>query len=157
MVAERPGISSVRRFVWIERNLSVEEITAIYIKEISEGVGDSGIRAGAVKIATGAHRISDYERKLVQAGARAAPETGVPLISYTQEASCGHDQIDLVTGEGVAAGRLVVGHSDGIDDHEYTERSPSVGRSSASTASASRSSSPRGYWRCCRIGGRPLF
>ena len=101
------------------RHLPVEEITAIYIKEISEGVGDTGIRAGAVKIATGAHHISDYERKLVQAGARAARETGVPLISHTQEGSCGHDQIDLVTGEGVAADRLVVGHSDGVDDHEY--------------------------------------
>ena len=101
------------------RHLPIEEITAIYIKEITEGIGDTGIRAGAVKIATGAHRISDYERKLVQAGARAARETGVPLISHTQEASCGHEQIDLVTGEGVAANRLVVGHSDGIDDHDY--------------------------------------
>lgn len=101
------------------RHMPLEEITAIYIKEITEGVGDTGIRAGAVKIATGAHHISDYERKLVTAGARAARETGVPLISHTQEASCGHEQIDLVTGEGVSAGRLVVGHSDGIDDHEY--------------------------------------
>jgi phosphotriesterase-related protein len=101
------------------RYLPVEEITAIYIKEISDGVGDSGIRAGAVKIATGAHHISDYERKLVQAGAWAARETGVPLISHTQEGSCGHEQIDLVTREGVAADRLVVGHSDGIDDHDY--------------------------------------
>jgi phosphotriesterase-related protein len=101
------------------RQLPVEDITAIYIKEIREGVGGTGIRAGAVKIATGAHRISDYERKLVQAGARAARETGVPLISHTQEASCGHDQIDLVTGEGVPPGRLLVGHSDGIDDHAY--------------------------------------
>ncbi len=101
------------------RHLPVEDIAAIYIKEISEGVGETGIRAGAVKIATGAHRISDYERKLVQAGARAARETGVPLISHTQEASCGHDQIDLVTGEGVPPDRLLVGHSDGIDDHDY--------------------------------------
>ncbi len=101
------------------RHLPIEDITAIYIKEIVEGVGDTGIRAGAVKIATGAHRISEYERKLVQAGARAARETGVPLISHTQEACCGHDQIDLVTGEGVAAERLLVGHSDGIDDHDY--------------------------------------
>jgi phosphotriesterase-related protein len=101
------------------RHMPVEEIAAIYIKEITEGIGDTGIRAGAVKIATGAQQVSEYERKLVIAGARAARETGVPLISHTQEASCGHDQIDLVTGEGVPAGRLLVGHSDGIDDHDY--------------------------------------
>jgi phosphotriesterase-related protein len=101
------------------RHLTVEEITEIYIHEITEGVGDTGIEAGAVKIATGSQNVSEYEKKLVTAGARAARETGVPIISHTQDASCGHDQIDLVTGEGVPAERLVVGHSDGTEDHSY--------------------------------------
>ena len=101
------------------RYLPVEEITDIYVKEITEGVGDTGIKAGAIKIATGAGHVSDYERKLVTAAARAARATGVPLISHTQAATCGHDQIDIVTGEGVAAERLVVGHSDGADDPAY--------------------------------------
>jgi phosphotriesterase-related protein len=101
------------------RHLPVEEITDIYVKEITEGVGDTGIRAGAVKIATGTRVVTEYERKLVTAGARAAKQTGVPVISHTQEATCGHDQIDLVTGEGVAAERLLVGHSDGTEDHWY--------------------------------------
>lgn len=101
------------------RQLPLEEIVEIYVGEIQEGIGDTGIRAGAVKIATGAERVSEYEKKLVQAGARAARETGVPLISHTQDATCGHDQIDLVTGEGVPASRLVVGHSDCRDDPDY--------------------------------------
>ena len=103
------------------RNLPVEQITEIYIKEIEDGIGDTGIKAGAIKIATGAHQVSDYERKLVTAGARAAKATGVPVISHTQEATCGHDQIDLVTGEGVPAGQLVVGHTDGTSDYDYQE------------------------------------
>jgi len=101
------------------RQLPVEEITEIYLKEIEEGVGETGIRAGAVKIATGSRVVSEYERKLVTAGARAARETGVPLISHTQEATCGHDQIDIVTAEGVSTDRLLVGHSDGTADHWY--------------------------------------
>jgi len=101
------------------RHLPVEEITEIYIEEITRGVGDTGIKAGAVKIATGSRIVSEYEKKLVTAGARAARETGVPIISHTEDASCGHDQIDLVTGEGVPAERLVVGHSDGTEDHWY--------------------------------------
>jgi predicted metal-dependent phosphotriesterase family hydrolase len=36
-------------------------------------VGDTGIRAGAVKIATGAHRISEYEAKLVPRRRAARP------------------------------------------------------------------------------------
>jgi phosphotriesterase-related protein len=101
------------------RQLPVEEITEIYVKEITEGVGDTGIRAGAIKIATGSRVVSPYEKKLVTAAARAAKATGVPLISHTQDASCGHDQIDLVTAEGVPANRLLVGHSDGTADHWY--------------------------------------
>jgi len=101
------------------RALPAEEIEAIYIQEITEGIGDTGVKAGAIKIATGSRVVSPYERKLVTAAARAAKATGVPIISHTQDASCGHDQIDIVTGEGVAANRLLVGHSDGTEDHWY--------------------------------------
>lgn len=101
------------------KQLPLEEITDIYIQEIEQGIGETGIKAGAIKIATGAHQVSPYERKLVTAAARAAKATGVPLISHTQEASCGHDQIDMVTGEGVPAAQLLVGHSDGTTDFDY--------------------------------------
>jgi phosphotriesterase-related protein len=101
------------------RHLPEEEIAEIFVKEITEGVGETGIRAGAIKIATGSRVVTPYEKKLVTAAARAAKETGVPLISHTQDASCGHDQIDLVTAQGVAPDRLVVGHSDGTADHWY--------------------------------------
>jgi phosphotriesterase-related protein len=103
------------------RNLPIEEITDIYVQEIEQGIGETGIKAGAIKIATGAPTVSAYERKLVTAAARAAKITGVPLISHTQDACCGHDQIDMVTGEGVPADQLLVGHSDGRDDFEYQQ------------------------------------
>ncbi len=101
------------------RHLPLEEITAIYVQELEDGIGDTGIKAGAIKMATGANTVSAYERKMVTAAARAAKITGAPLISHTQNATCGHDQIDLVTGEGVPAGQLLVGHSDGTADFEY--------------------------------------
>ncbi len=103
------------------RHLPIEEITAIYVQEIEQGIGETGIKAGAIKIATGAPTVSAYERKLVTAAARAAKITGVPLISHTQDACCGHDQIDMVTGEGVPADQLLVGHSDGRDDFDYQQ------------------------------------
>ena len=100
-------------------NLPLDDIAAIYEKEITEGIGETGIKAGLIKIATGAHRVSDYERKLLVAAARAAKRCEVPLISHTQEGSCGLDQIEIVTAEGVPPHRLLVGHSDGIDDPAY--------------------------------------
>jgi phosphotriesterase-related protein len=101
--------------------LEVDEIAEIYIKEIEDGIAQTGIRAGAIKIATGDGQVTDYERKAVTAAARAAKATGVPIISHTENCSCGQDQIDIVTGEGAPARCLLVGHSDGRDDPAYQE------------------------------------
>ena len=101
------------------RYLETSAIEEIYIREIEDGIGSSGIKAGLIKIATGDGAVSDYERRMLTAATRAARATGVRLISHTENCSCGHDQIDIVTGEGLAANRLLVGHCDGRDDHAY--------------------------------------
>ena len=101
------------------RHLETSAIEEIYIREIEDGIGATGIKAGLIKIATGDGAVSDYERRMLTAATRAARATGVPLISHTENCSCGHDQIDIVTGEGLAASRLLVGHCDGRDDHPY--------------------------------------
>jgi phosphotriesterase-related protein len=99
--------------------LPVEEIEAIYVKELTEGIGESGIRAGLVKVATGSPTISDYERKLLTAGGRAAAKVGCPVITHTDNATLGLEQIEILTAQGVPAHRILVGHSDGRDDHDY--------------------------------------
>ena len=101
------------------RHFEMQEIADIYQKEIEDGIGGSGIKPGLLKIATGDGVVSDYERKLLTAAAKVAKITGVPLLSHTQNCTCGHDQIDIVTGEGNGAHRLLVGHSCGRDDHPY--------------------------------------
>ena len=99
--------------------LEVDQIVECLVKEIEDGVGETGIRCGVIKIATGDGKVSPYERKVLTAAAKAAKITGVPLISHTENCSCGHDQIDIVCGAGLPASSLIVGHSDGRDDHEY--------------------------------------
>ncbi len=99
--------------------LPAEEIEQIYVRELTEGIGDTGIRAGLVKVATGAHAVTDYERKLLLAAGRAATHVGCPVITHTDEATCGLDQIEALTAAGVAPHRILVGHSDGRADHAY--------------------------------------
>ncbi len=99
--------------------LPVEEITEIYVKELSEGIGETGIRAGLIKVATGAPAISDYERKLLTAAGRAGAQVGCPVITHTDDARCGLDQIEILTAQGLPVHRVLVGHSDGRDDHAY--------------------------------------
>jgi phosphotriesterase-related protein len=104
---------------WTFKAMSVDGITEAFVKEIEDGVAGTGIRCGVIKIATGDGLVSDYERKVLTAAARAAKATGVPLISHTENCSCGHTQIDIATSEGLPSSSLIVGHSDGRDDHAY--------------------------------------
>jgi phosphotriesterase-related protein len=99
--------------------LPVEDIEAIYVKELTEGIGGTGIRAGLVKVATGSTQITPYERKLLVAGGRAAAAVGCPVLTHTDGASLGLEQIALLTAQGVPVHRILVGHSDGRDDHAY--------------------------------------
>ena len=104
---------------WTFNALPVEAITEAFVREIEQGVADTGIRCGVIKIATDDGKVTAYERKVLTAAARAAKITGAPLISHTENCSCGHDQIDIATGEGLRSSSLIVGHSDGRDDHDY--------------------------------------
>jgi phosphotriesterase-related protein len=100
-------------------SLEIDQIVECFVKEIEDGVADTGIRCGVIKIATGEGQVSPYERKVLTAAAKAAKITGVPLISHTENCSCGHDQIDIACAAGLPASSLIVGHSDGRDDHDY--------------------------------------
>lgn len=99
--------------------MSADEIAATYVRELTEGIGDTGIRAGLIKLATGAPEISAYEQKLAAAAGMAAAEVGCAVITHTDHASCGQEQLDLLGARGVAPHRVLVGHSDGRDDHDY--------------------------------------
>lgn len=102
------------------RRMEEEAIADIFQKEIEDGVGQTGIRPGVIKIASGkGERMSAYERKTIGAAGKAAKRTGLPVLSHTEQCCCGHEQIDLITGAGVRADRLLVGHSDGTEDVEY--------------------------------------
>lgn len=99
--------------------LPVEEIEAIYVKELTEGIGETGIRAGFVKVATGTPNITPYEQKLLVAGGRAAAKVGCPVLTHTNHASLGLEQVAILVEQGVPPHRILVGHSDGRDDHAY--------------------------------------
>jgi phosphotriesterase-related protein len=101
------------------RTMPREDIIALYVKEITEGVGDTGIKAGVIKIATGHATPTAYERKMIGVAAETSHLTGVPIISHTQIASGGLHQIDIVEEHKGRADCMIVGHSGDRDDHEY--------------------------------------
>jgi len=98
---------------------ALAEMTDVFVRELTEGVGETGIRAGVIKVATGAHRITPYEELVLRAAARAHRATGAPITTHTDEGTMGVEQLDILTGEGVAPAAIVVGHSCGSSNLDY--------------------------------------
>src|SRR5439155_511579 len=97
----------------------VKEMTDVFTRELTEGIGETGIRAGVIKVATSAHKITPYEEMVLRAAAHAHRETGMPITTHTDEGTMGVEQLDILTGEGVAPHAIIVGHSDGSSDLHY--------------------------------------
>src|SRR5215470_8378393 len=98
---------------------AVPEMTEIFVKEVTEGIGSTGIKAGVIKVATGPHQITPYERNVITAAARAHKATGAPITTHTDEGTMGREQLAILTEEGVDPRRVVIGHSCGTADLRY--------------------------------------
>jgi len=101
------------------RTLPTEAILELYVSEITEGVGDTRIKAGVIKIAAGEHANNAYEERMTAIAAEASRLTGVPIVSHTHIATFGHEQLDVIEAHGGCANCTVVGHSGDRDDHDY--------------------------------------
>jgi phosphotriesterase-related protein len=97
------------------------ELTALLVKDITEGVSTTGVRAGVIKCATEEEMHAQNERAL-RASAAAHRQTGVPICTHTHPATrTGLDQARIFKEEGCDPGRIVIGHSDDSDDISYLE------------------------------------
>ncbi len=95
------------------------EVEELMMTEITSGIGNTGIKAGVVKLASGKDEISDYEKMFFTAGAKAQRETGIPIITHTQEGTMGPEQAEFLIDAGADPNRVVIGHMDGNTDVSY--------------------------------------
>ncbi len=104
------------------RARTVAEIAELYIREITHGIGTTGIRAGAIKVATGAPCITPLEQKFLAAACLAQQATDVPIITHTQDGCAGPEQQAAFASGGVPAHRCLIGHCCGNADPAYHRR-----------------------------------
>lgn len=98
-----------------------EHITELFVRDIGEGIGDTGVRAGVIKCATQPD-MNPFNEKVLRASAQAHRQTGVPIGTHTFVANrTGLDQVRVFKEEGVNLGRVIIGHSDDTDDITYLE------------------------------------
>ncbi len=98
---------------------SSDEIAEIYTAELTEGIGETGIKAGLIKCATGKDQITEYEEKCLRAAARASKRTGAPITTHTDEGTMGREQLNIFESEGVNLSKVIIGHSCGSSDLGY--------------------------------------
>ncbi len=97
----------------------VAEMVEVFVKELTEGIGRTGIKAGVIKVATGEGRITPYEEAVLRAAARAHKATGAPITTHTESGTMGPQQLDVFVSEGVDPKRVLIGHSCGNSDLRY--------------------------------------
>lgn len=97
--------------------LDVEQLTEVLVREIEDGIDGSGIRPGVLgELGSHGDVPTAAEAKVLRAGARAALATGLSLATHAQLGRGGPAQLDLLTGEGLPAHRVSIGHQDLLDD-----------------------------------------
>jgi phosphotriesterase-related protein len=95
------------------------EMTDVFVRELTDGVGETGIRAGVIKVGTGVGKITPYEETVLRAAGKAHKATGAPITTHTDQGTMGPQQLDVLQSEGVDPRAVVVGHSCGASDVHY--------------------------------------
>ena len=101
--------------------MNIEQMAALFVREINEGMGETLLKAGLIKCATGEGKITPKEEEVLRAAARAHNQTGCPIITHTTN-GLGAEQLDIFESEGVAPDEVILSHigceSDAIEASE---------------------------------------
>ena len=99
-----------------------ELMVDMFVKDIEEGIADTGVRAGILKCATDQPGVTPGVERVLRAVAQAHRRTGVPISTHTHAATRrGLEQQRIFDEEGVDLSRVVIGHSGDTTDIDYLE------------------------------------
>ncbi|MFC7016776.1 phosphotriesterase [Streptomyces viridiviolaceus] len=83
----------------------------VFVAELTDGIGASGVRAGLVKVAGGFHALDAHARWTMAAAAEAHHATGAPVAVHLELGTGALDVLDVLCGEsGVPPHRVILGH-----------------------------------------------
>ncbi|MBI3975415.1 MAG: phosphotriesterase-related protein [Armatimonadetes bacterium] len=88
------------------------------VREITHGVGETGIRAAVIKAGTEYNMLDEPGRKLLRIAAAAHRDTGAPIITHTTAGTMGPEQVAYLSEQGVAPHRICLSHMDRNLDFE---------------------------------------
>ncbi|POX50443.1 phosphotriesterase [Streptomyces sp. Ru71] len=92
-------------------------LAEVFVAELTDGIGTSGVRAGLIKVAGGFHALDAHARWTMTAAAEAHRATGAPIAVHLELGTGALDVLDLLCGElGVPPHRVILGHLNRFPD-----------------------------------------
>lgn len=95
---------------------SADALERWMIRELTDGVGDTGVVAAWIKISAGDDGITPVESKILRAAARASARTGAIIGSHTIKGRVVLDQLDIIADEGGSTSRFISIHTQAEPD-----------------------------------------
>jgi len=90
---------------------SEDDLTAEIVRDLDEGIGESGVRAGIIGEVGCSWPLHPNERKSLRAAGRAQAETGAPIsIHPGRNPAAPFEILDVLAGAGADLRRVVMGH-----------------------------------------------
>ena len=97
-----------------------DPLVEMFRKDVTEGIGASGVRAGMLKVVTDAPGITPDVERVMSAAAVVHGETGVPITTHSDpHRRTGTDQVRFLRERGVDLGHVVIGHSGDAEDLDH--------------------------------------
>ena len=93
-------------------DMTIEQLTALMVKEIENGIDDTGIKAGHIG-ELGVGNVSERDVRNLKAAARTSLETGVSVsVHHSIGKPHGHRSLDILIQEGMDPQRIIMDHVD---------------------------------------------
>ena len=109
--------------------LDVGEIAELFAADVEDGIDAHDYagpvvhrtphRAGVIKIAGDADRLTPIEEKVFAAAAAAHVRTGVPILTHCEQGTAGPLQARFLIDRGVRPANVVLSHTDKVVDRTY--------------------------------------
>ena len=106
---------------------SADQLAARWVREWEEGIEGTGIRPGFIKIGVDKGPLSEIDRKLVRAAARAHLKTGLSIAAHTGDGTAALEELNVLRQEGVHGSAWIWVHAQNERDPEVHARAAQQG------------------------------
>jgi len=122
-VVPATGVYTYDHLPQVLANRSEDEVAAIFVHEIENGIQGTDIKAAFIKCAADEPGVTPNVEKIHRAAARASQQTGRPIMAHSRPASeTGLDQMRVFTEEGVDPAKVQIAHTGDTDNLDYIEK-----------------------------------